>query len=133
VKPTERVSLNPPLPEYIQWVIPKQKTLEEYNHSRTSNFWMARGVAISIWANKMEVSDVNCNWETIKQRVALYLNEVKISNETLVGGPDGEPGCGLYRISWAPELKPWLYEAKFQFTTDSGEELEFIWEFIIEK
>lgn len=122
-----------PTPEYLVLFAPITISQREYNLSISSSLTMVRGIAISFWANKMDLSGENCNWEVISQRVSLYVDGKKMSNDTLIGGADGELGCGLFRASWAPVLTVGCYEAKFQLVTDLDKVLEYAWSFVIEK
>ena len=123
-------------PEYISLIVPfvpQSISIENYNKSRNSDFILARGIAISIWVNRINISADNCHPEAIKQKVKLYIDQEEISNTTLLVSADGEVGCGLYRISWAPMLQPGQHEATFSIITDSGDILEYTWQFQLTK
>ena len=121
-----------PTPDYIFQVSPIRTSNDEYHKSLSSKFTIARGIVVSIIVSRMDVDEESWNWENIKQRVILIIDGKNISNETLQGGEDGEQGAGLFRLSWAPSLSTGLHEAKFRFITDSGEILEYNWQFVIE-
>jgi hypothetical protein len=126
---------NNPTPEYLFFVSPVGVIDQNsYNELRFTKIVLARGIAISIWADRMGVAEANRNWETIQQRVTLYIDGNEVSDETLLGGADGDKGGGLFRISWAPNLEPGLHTSKFVFINDLGEALEYTWQFtIVEK
>jgi hypothetical protein len=131
---TPILSAPSPTPEYLLIIIPTGViSYNDYNESRSSNLVLARGIAVSIWTNRMGVAAKNREWDIIRDRVALYLDGEQVSNETLLGGPDGEQGGGLFRLSWAPSLATGLHDANFQFITDGGDVLEYGWQFMIEE
>jgi hypothetical protein len=129
---TPIVSTPVPTPEYLLLITPTGIISQsDYNETRSSNLMLARGISVSIWTNRMGVSEENREWDIIRERVALYLDGEQVSNETLLGGADGEKGGGLFRISWAPSLATGLHEAIFQFITDGGEILDYGWQFMV--
>lgn len=128
------VSTPAPTPEYLLLITPTGIISQsDYNETRSSNLVLARGISVTIWTNKMDVSEENREWEIIREKVTLFLDGEQVSNETLLGGADGENGGGLFRISWAPSLATGLHEANFQFITDGGKILEYGWQFMIEE
>ncbi len=131
---TPILSTPAPTPEYLLMITPTGLISQsDYDESRSSSLVLARGIAVSIWTNRMDVAEKDREWDIIRGRVALYLDGEQVSNETLLGGPDGEKGGGLFRLSWAPGLATGLHDVKFQFTTDGGEILEYSWQFVVEE
>jgi hypothetical protein len=123
---------NNPTPEFLFDISPTgMMDQNSYNKSRFTKMVLARGIAVSIWTKRMGVAEENRKWEVIKQRVTLYIDGKKVPDETLLGGADGEKGGGLFRISWAPSLEPGLHTARFVFVNDSGQALEYTWQFTI--
>lgn len=129
------ITLRPaPKPAYIMDKTPRSVIkFEAYVQSLNSEGYLFRGIVVSIWGTKLGITEGDCNWETIQPRVALYINKTRVADDTLIGWRDGEPQGCLFRMSWAPELSPGLHEATFQFITDSGDVLEYSWQFVLEE
>lgn len=121
-----------PTPQYLLLVTPTGEiTQSAYDASFSTSMWFVRGVAVSVWTDRLGVAKEGRNWGTLEKRASLYLNGNRISDETLVGGLDGEQDGTILRFSWTPDLDPGSYEAAFQFKTDSGEVVEYRWQFRI--
>lgn len=120
-----------PTPEYILFVHPELLSLEDYDASRESDFWMVRGITVSFWIKGLGIDKENQDWERIKERIALFVDDVEIPSDTLVGVNDGVKDGGLFRASWAPKVERGLHKATFTITTDSGQKLEYTWWFNI--
>ncbi len=131
---TEGLPTLEPTPQYFLNIVPTGVISQhDYDESRSSNFWIFRGIAVGIFTKRMNLAESNMEWEIIKDRSNLFIDGEPVSNETLVGGQDGEKGGGLFRLSWAPILTTGIHDAKFQFITDGGDILEYNWQFIIEE
>lgn len=122
-----------PTPSFLLSVDPETMIDHEiYNQSLESNNWpMARGIVVTIRADKIGIKDKNRNVEVLEKRVKLYIDGDRISNELLLIAHGGERGTGPFYISWAPQLLPGSHQAMFRILSDSGDISEYTWNFII--
>jgi hypothetical protein len=91
----------------------------------------SRGINLQLKGNKLGLREENVSAYDIAERATLIVDGIKISNDSLVLGDGLVEGYGPYFLSWAPQLAPGLHEATFRLLNDSGETLEFTWQFIL--
>ena len=128
-----QVATSAPTPDFLMMVAPTSINQEDYEKSFGAAFTMARGIIIQINGDKIGLAPENRDIEVVRQRASLFIAGQQISQDTLEIADGIEGLGGPYYLSWTPELTPGVYDAKFQFLTDSGEVLEYRWQIIIEE
>lgn len=124
---------NRPAPE-IKNVFPwGYITIKEYEDSTNNNMAMGRGVRVIIWSDKAGLSVENSTADVIKNRVALFINNKRVSNDKLHIADGLIPGSGPFYLSWTPSLRIGLQTAIFKIENDKGEILEYQWQFEVTK
>jgi hypothetical protein len=131
ITPTNTVPIVPTSmekPEYLVGFGPKGITkLSDYKQSLDRQAPDGRGVGVVIDKSRICISGdddryLNCGSERIK----IYVDNQILSNDTLLIGEGG-----YYYYSWAPVLGSGMHTVRFTFTRDSGEVLEFSWQFYL--
>lgn len=138
------------LPEFLfyVWPIPNSEvSLSCYDLTMQSDdpsqIATGRGVGVHLFVGAIDV--LLDSPDNVYQRIDLYIDDEKISSETIIitnGGveliyldgvgnvtPTGKSAD--YQISWAPFLSSGFHEARVEITTDNGEILTYEWTFTI--
>jgi hypothetical protein len=129
----------PEYPSFILDVVPRNAvSTETYLNTLDNIFVLTRGVVVRFIVADLgfefdlfDAQDLDPAWQVISGRISLVIDDQKISDDTLVGGFDGELGSGLVLASWTPSLSSGSHTATFTLLDSTEQKHEYSWEIIL--
>ena len=131
-------------PEYIYYVWPGPNGIFAqfcYTQSLEDDYPVYRGVGVTLFRRFID-TQFSDDTSPLEPRVSLYIDGILLPMDTLRSAVSGDiqdernlsynpPISELYWMSWTPEMNRGNHEARLEVIRDTGEILEYTWEFTI--